>query len=439
MRRCVRSGRIFAAVLATGLLVAVPAAVGASAAPTVITGAAGTLTANGAQLSATVNPNGESTTYAFQYGTTTNYGSTTTTTSAGSGTSAVTVHATVGGLQSGTTYHYRVVATNTTGSSPGSDMSFTTSALAPSASTASPSLVTSDTARLVGSVNPNGHATTYSFQYGPTAGYGLQSPATSAGSGSSNVTVRASLSGLETGTTYHYRLVATSADGSTASPDATFTTSGDHASPSGTLPVVSGTSAANITTSAAQLNGAVNPEGPTTQWYFQYGLSSFYGTQTSPQTLSGTGARPVQAELSGLQSGTTYHFRLVAVSANGLYVGVDHTFSTSSASRDRATLYLHASARRRSGYVAVAVSGTLGLPSGVGASSGCQGTVAVQIVHGGSTLVVRRMPVQANCTYRMTVYVANRRVRHATRLTVFDRFEGNQTLLPATAFHYVRL
>ena len=77
-----------------------------------------------------------------------------------------------------------------------------------------------------------------------------------------------------------------------------------------------------------QLNGAVNPEGPTTTWYFQYGLTAFSGTQTSPATLSGLGARAVNAQLSGLQSNSTYHFRLVAYSANGLYVGPDRTFTT---------------------------------------------------------------------------------------------------------------
>lgn len=81
MRRHLGRGRVFAAVFASGL------------APAATTGAASQITVSAAQLSASVNPNGSATTYAFQYGTTTNYGSQTATASAGSGTSSATVHA----------------------------------------------------------------------------------------------------------------------------------------------------------------------------------------------------------------------------------------------------------------------------------------------------------------------------------------------------------
>ena len=88
MRRHLTSGRVLAAVLASGLVLFVPVAVGAST-PDATTGSATQVTTSGAQVTGSVNPHGEATTYAFQYGTTTNYGSQTATANAGSGTSSV--------------------------------------------------------------------------------------------------------------------------------------------------------------------------------------------------------------------------------------------------------------------------------------------------------------------------------------------------------------
>jgi sugar lactone lactonase YvrE len=68
------------------------------------------ITATGATLAGTVNPNGAATEYWFEYGTSTSYGTKTSTGSAGSGTSDVAVSKALTGLTSGTTYHYRVVS-----------------------------------------------------------------------------------------------------------------------------------------------------------------------------------------------------------------------------------------------------------------------------------------------------------------------------------------
>ena len=92
--------------------------------PTVATSSVTGLTQSGATLNGTVNPNGSSTTYHFDYGTTTSYGTSTTSTSAGSGTNTLNESATITGLTSGTTYHYRIVATNSGGTTNGSDASF---------------------------------------------------------------------------------------------------------------------------------------------------------------------------------------------------------------------------------------------------------------------------------------------------------------------------
>jgi len=86
--------------------------------------------------------------------------------------------------------------------------------------------VSDSTATVSGEVNPQGSATAYRFEYGPDASYGSSAPVPdgSAGSGEGLVTVSQNLSGLAADTTYHYRFVATSANGTTTGPDKTFKT-----------------------------------------------------------------------------------------------------------------------------------------------------------------------------------------------------------------------
>jgi hypothetical protein len=100
-------------------------------APAATTGPAGAVTDESAALSGSVNPGGAPTSYHFEYGPTTAYGSTTSTTGAGAGTSALPAGATLGGLSAATTYHYRVVATNSGGVTKGGDRTFTTASPPP--------------------------------------------------------------------------------------------------------------------------------------------------------------------------------------------------------------------------------------------------------------------------------------------------------------------
>ncbi len=94
--------------------------------PMVVTGSATLVPWSSATLNGTVNPNGLSTTYVFQWGRTTSYGNNTTVTSSGSGTSNMAVSAGITRLSSYTVYHYRLVATNSAGTTYGSDRSFKT-------------------------------------------------------------------------------------------------------------------------------------------------------------------------------------------------------------------------------------------------------------------------------------------------------------------------
>ncbi len=102
-----------------------------TAPPAVTTNTATAVGSASATLNAAVDPKGLSTAVSFEYGMTTSYGSQVT--AAGSpitGTAAVNLSANVSGLSPSTTYHYRVVATNSIGTTRGGDQSFTTSALA---------------------------------------------------------------------------------------------------------------------------------------------------------------------------------------------------------------------------------------------------------------------------------------------------------------------
>jgi hypothetical protein len=274
-----------------------------------------------ATLTASVNPNGLATTWYFEYGTSTSYGTRTASVSAGSGTATTAVSASPTGLTPATTYHYRVVAANSSGTTRGADGIFTTSST-PVAVTTPATSVSLTSATLNGTVDPNGRATTWYFEYGTSTSYGSKTAEKSAGAGSSTVSVSGPVSGLTRGRVYHYRLVATSDAGTSRGADQSFSTT---AAPT----VVTG-SASSIAPTAAKLNGTVTANGQATTWYFEYGTSTSYGSKTAARSAgSGTSSVKVSVSLTRLRTTTTYHFRLVATNAAGTSVGGGRSFSTS--------------------------------------------------------------------------------------------------------------
>jgi hypothetical protein len=98
---------------------------------------------------------------------------------------------------------------------------------APTAVTTAATSVTGTSAVLNGSVNPNSASTTYYFQYGTTAAYGLATQSFAAGPGSLPVAVSASVTGLTANTTYYFQVVATNADGSSSGGQLTLLTTGN--------------------------------------------------------------------------------------------------------------------------------------------------------------------------------------------------------------------
>ena len=139
----------------------------------VITNPASLIASFSATLNGSVDPHGLTTTVYFQYGTTTSYGLTTAPQSK-SGNTYQNVTANISGLTASTTYHFRIVATNSAGTRYGSDRTFTTlSATGPPVVITNPATnIATNSATLNGTVDPHGLTTTVYFQYGTTTSYG---------------------------------------------------------------------------------------------------------------------------------------------------------------------------------------------------------------------------------------------------------------------------
>jgi hypothetical protein len=129
------------------------------------------------------------------------------------------------GLRPGVAYDYRMVATNAAETTYGPQETFTTSAaMPPTVATGAASEVSATGAMLSGVVGPRGLPTSYAFEIGTSTSYDGAKLFGNAGSSTGEVTVSVALQYLVPGVTYHYRLVATSFDGTSYGQDGTFTT-----------------------------------------------------------------------------------------------------------------------------------------------------------------------------------------------------------------------
>lgn len=129
----------------------------------------------------------------------------------------------VGGLRSNTQYAVCLLARNEAGETAlSSPVSFTTSSQAPSVSGESVSGLGATSATVTAQVNPGGLETTYTVQYGPTTGYGLETSPVTVPENASTLTV--TLTGLQQGAEYHVRFLVENKDGSQAGADLLFTT-----------------------------------------------------------------------------------------------------------------------------------------------------------------------------------------------------------------------
>ena len=194
------------------------------------------ITRTTAQLSGSLNPEHSETTYYFAYVDEAGYapeagdpysaGTRTATVTAGEGFGDQTAAQPLVGLLPGTTYHYRLVATNQAGTVAGPDHTFTTAAATPPIATTGPaSDVMQTTATVSGMVDPQGIQTTYELDIGTSTSYGTEMFG-EVGASSEVVPITVALQHLAPGVTYHYRMAAINADGTSYGQDVTFTTLG---------------------------------------------------------------------------------------------------------------------------------------------------------------------------------------------------------------------
>lgn len=301
-----------------------------------------TLTPYEATLEAQINPNNQKTTYTFEYSTSNTLTGTVVKVSdatplEGYGDEVASV-STGHVLIPGTTYYYRVVATNATGTTTDPTIaSFNTPAVtAPEIVSETSAVQSPFAATLTTEVNPDFQPTTCEFEYStdPTLATGVktQACAASLGEGGTGASGTATLSGLTSNTTYYYRVLATNGSGATTDPKIEeFTTA------TALAPTVTGETAPATTALTATIEAQVNPSFQETACSVLYwpataaesAALTLPCTPTGAKLGTGNEAVPVTALLENLTPGVVYDYRVIATNATGTStLGAPQTFTT---------------------------------------------------------------------------------------------------------------
>jgi len=308
--------------------------------PLVTGESAAALTSTAATLHAQVNPNYQETTYSFEYAT--NEALTGATAIEGEGPlpaefAELPVNAPLTALLPGTTYYFRVIAKNATGTTEGPVEHFITTDT-PSTVTGEAQNITQTSATLAGTVDTSGAASTYRFAYADQADYEAAIAASANPYGQSTPvgtlpgdhephTVGPVLVGeLKPGTTYHYALIANNSVGATSGSDATFTTA------PATPPLAVTGAAQGITPNDATITASVDTRGLPTVTQFEFGTTPYAGSLVASTAETGSATSlTVSASFGGyLQAGTTYYYRVRASNRDGIAFGAEGSFTTGS-------------------------------------------------------------------------------------------------------------
>jgi hypothetical protein len=316
----------------------------AALAPAVDSESASSVTPFAATLEGFVNPENQTTTACkIEWGTTTAYGNEAACEpeSLGGFGDQQVIHR-IEGLEPATTYHFRVVVANATGSTEGADSELTTLALEkPIVDSESTSGITTEGVTLEAQVNPNYQETTFAFEYSRNEDLSEATvvpppegtepfPA-----GFEDHLATVTLTGLKTGATYYYRVVVTNGSGTTQGAVQSFIVIGK--------PFVDGNGTATAVTRASAKfeGGEINPHGAETTWYYRYVDAAEYEEGQEDPYVHGASSLPLghlpatqgdlpvpPVSISELKPGTVYHYALVAENEAGRRHGEDQTFTT---------------------------------------------------------------------------------------------------------------
>ena len=193
--------------------------------PTVVTETPSNVSETAMTLNGTVNPEGEPVTECyFEYGTEpgkyTNKVACEQEPKTLVGTATLPVSRTLSGLPAASVRSVRLVAANANGTLPAAGVTISH----PTTTGETFSNVSVLAATLSATVDPGGLATKYHVEYGTSTSYGTSTPEENIGSANQGVAVRVNLTGLQPGTQYHLRVVASNALGTVDGPDVTFAT-----------------------------------------------------------------------------------------------------------------------------------------------------------------------------------------------------------------------
>jgi hypothetical protein len=275
---------------------------------------------NSATLEGALAPCGLEAHYYFEYGTTLSYGTSTAKVAVPAGHwGVIQENAQIAGLNPGTTYSWRLVVETSSGVSMGADHEFTTPPNVLVRSERATDVQMTE-AQLNGSIDPEGVATKYYFEYGTTPSYGSRTPEVSV-SGGSKIAISRVIGGLTTGTLYRFRIVATNIYGTTYGQEEGFWTTA--------VPWVETRPVVSVSETTAVVEGGVNAMGAETQYHFEYGATTSYGAST-PEASAGAELGIVwqSQSIAGLTANTTYHFRIVASNDDGTRYGEDQVLRT---------------------------------------------------------------------------------------------------------------
>jgi len=308
-----------------------------AAAPVVTTGTLVVASNASAVMTGKVFPNGSQTSYWYEYGTTSALGTKTNSQAVGSGFVNISAPQFITGLSANTNYYFRLVAENVFGSTNGTVLSFSTNdnpplvGNAPTTHTDAATSIARTNANLNGHLTPSGSDTSFWFEYGETNNLGNTTSFQSAGAGTGSVAESVSVSNLKPATKYYFRMNAQNQFGTVNGAIISFTTSGPATA---SAPSANTTSATNIRSTSATLDGQVNPNGDSTSYWFEYStdtlLGSILGSTTHKVAVSGSGTSQVNVstDVSNLVANTTYGYRLVTMNTYGTTRGNIVTFKT---------------------------------------------------------------------------------------------------------------